>query len=92
MTKSEKTLCQKEKLLVLSNFYFCHYVFKKPSAAEVSESVYMGERVNMSFLAFSQKHATQHYFHSWLACILKINETSHYDLCQSLERITPARL
>ena len=24
---------------------FCHYVFKKPSAAEASESVYMKERV-----------------------------------------------
>ena len=41
-----KTLCQKEKLLVLSNFFFCHYVFKKSSAAEVSKSVYMRERVN----------------------------------------------
>ena len=37
---------QKEKLLVLSNFFFCHYVFKKLSAAEVSESIYMRERVN----------------------------------------------
>ena len=37
----------KEKLLVLSNFFFCHYVFKKPSAAEASESVYMRERVNI---------------------------------------------
>ena len=36
---------QKEKLLVLSNFFFCHYVFQKPSAAEASESVYMRERV-----------------------------------------------
>ena len=36
---------QKEKLLVLSNFFFCHYVFKKLSAAEASESVYMRERV-----------------------------------------------
>ena len=41
-----KTLCQKEKLLVLSNFFFCHYVFKKLSAAEASESIYMRERVN----------------------------------------------
>ena len=30
---------QKEKFLVLSNFFFCHYVFKKPSAAETSKSV-----------------------------------------------------
>ena len=45
MTKSGKTLWQKEKLHVLCNFFFCHYVFKKPSAAEASESVYMRERV-----------------------------------------------
>ena len=41
-----KTLWQKEKLLVVSNFFFYHYVFKKLSAAEASESVYMRERVN----------------------------------------------
>ena len=35
-----------EKLLVLSNFFFFHYVFKKLSAAEASESIYMGERFN----------------------------------------------
>ena len=29
----------------MSNFFFCHYVFKKLSAAEASESVYMRERV-----------------------------------------------
>ena len=40
-----KTLWQKEKLLDLSNFFFCHYVFKKLSAAGASESVYMRERV-----------------------------------------------
>ena len=27
------------------NFFFCHYVFKKPSATEASESIYMSERV-----------------------------------------------
>ena len=43
--KKWKTLWQKEILLVLRNFFFCHYVFKKPSAAEASESVYMRERV-----------------------------------------------
>ena len=46
MTKSEKkTLWQKEKLHVLCNLFFCHYVFKKLSAAEASESVCMRERV-----------------------------------------------
>ena len=39
------TLWQKLKLLVLSNFFFCHYVLKKLSAAEASDSVYMRERV-----------------------------------------------
>ena len=34
-----------EKMLVLSNFFFCHYVFKRPSAAEASESAYVRERV-----------------------------------------------
>ena len=45
MTKSG-TFWQKEKLLVVSNFFFCHYVFKKLSATEAAESVYMRERVN----------------------------------------------
>ena len=40
-----KTLWQKEKFLVLSNFFFCHYVFKNQSAAKASESVFMRERV-----------------------------------------------
>ena len=29
----------------IARFFFCHYVFKKLSAAEASESVYMSERV-----------------------------------------------
>ena len=33
----EKHCDKKEKLLVLSNFFFCHYVFKQPSAAEASK-------------------------------------------------------
>ena len=33
----------------MCNFFFCHYVFKKLSAAEASESVYMRERVNREF-------------------------------------------
>ena len=31
--------------IVLSNFFFCHYVFKKLSAADASESIYMRERL-----------------------------------------------
>ena len=49
MTKSGKHCGKKEKLHVLCNFFFCHYVFKKPSAAEASESFYMRERVNHPF-------------------------------------------
>ena len=39
MTKSGKK-CGKGR-----NFFLCHYVFKHPSTAEASESVYMRERV-----------------------------------------------
>ena len=41
------TLWQKEKLHILCNFFFCHYVFKKPSAAKASESIYMREKVKL---------------------------------------------
>ena len=37
----------------MSIFFFCHYVFKKPSAAEASERVYMRERVNTAADNFS---------------------------------------
>ena len=56
MTKSGKH-CGKRRMLALSNFFFCHYVFKKLSAAEASESVYMRERVNDSLIIkYSWKH------------------------------------
>ena len=45
-----KTLRHKKKLHVLSNFFFCHNVFKNLSAAEVSGSVYRMERVNIGFV------------------------------------------
>ena len=48
MTKSGKH-CDKEKLLVLSDFLFCHYIFKKQFTAEESESIYMRERVKDDF-------------------------------------------
>ena len=44
-----KTLWEKDKLLVLSNFFFCHYVFKKPSSAKASESVYTREEINLFY-------------------------------------------
>ena len=37
----------------MCNFFFCHYVFKKLSAAEASESVYMRERVKFIYCKFS---------------------------------------
>ena len=35
-----------ENIVAKSNFLFCHFVFKKPSAAGVSESIYMSEMFN----------------------------------------------
>ena len=45
MTKSGKHCGNRRNCL--SNFFICHYVFKKPSAAEASESIYISERVKM---------------------------------------------
>ena len=44
MTKSGKH-CGKRKNYY---FFFCHYVFKKLSAAEASEIIYMRERVKIN--------------------------------------------
>ena len=44
--KVENILAKGE--IAQNNFFFCHYVFKKLSAAEASESVYIRERVNDS--------------------------------------------
>ena len=41
---------QKEKLLALSKFFYCHYVFKKPSAAEALKRVYIKARVNKLYV------------------------------------------
>ena len=41
-----KTLWQKEKLLVLRNFFFRHDVFQKSSAVDASKCVYREERDN----------------------------------------------
>ena len=45
MTKSGKHCDKRRNCSFLAIFFFYHYVFKKPSAAEASESVYMRERV-----------------------------------------------
>ena len=59
---------QKEKLLVLSNIFFCHYVFKKPSAAEASESVYMRERVKKNMQGNNCNHDNIFLVLSWINC------------------------
>ena len=41
-----ENIVAKAEIARLCNIFFCHYVFKKPSAAEASESVYMRKRVN----------------------------------------------
>ena len=61
MTKSGKHCEKKEKLHVLCNFFFCHYVFKKPSAAEASESVYMRERVKSVSYNINNKSAGEEF-------------------------------
>ena len=45
-----KALWQKKNLMIMNNFFFCHYVFKKLSAVEVSESVFMRERVKLNYI------------------------------------------
>ena len=44
--KIVENIMAKEKLHIMSNFSFCHNFVQKASAAEVSESVYMRERVD----------------------------------------------
>ena len=58
MTKSGKH-CGKRR-----NCTFCHYVFKKPSAAEASESVYMRERVKVVII-FGNKKNTKVLLHGY---------------------------
>ena len=40
-----ETIVAKGEIARFEQFFFCHYVFKKSSATEASESVYMRERV-----------------------------------------------
>ena len=49
-----ENIVAKEKIARLEHFFFlsCHYVFKKRSAAEASESVYMRERVKRTILMY----------------------------------------
>ena len=46
MTIKVENIVAKGEIARFEQFLFCHYVFKKTSAAEASESVYMRERFN----------------------------------------------
>ena len=48
MTKSGKHCDKRRNCMLCAISSFCYYVFKKPSAAEASESVYMRERVKLT--------------------------------------------
>ena len=70
-----KTLCQKEKLLVLSKFFFCHKVFKSCLLQRhQSESVCMWERVNI--VVKSKNPCFKMMFYTEVASDRRIN--SHY--------------
>ena len=53
-----ENIVTKGEIALLCNFLFCYYVFKKPSAAEASESVYMRERVKKSHNSPKKKSPT----------------------------------
>ena len=79
MTKSGKHMWKRGKLLVLGNFFFCHYVFKNPSAAEASESVYMRERVKLTWRII---------VHLFTACLLTGNIHTQRKYLQTRKRYT----
>ena len=47
-----QNIVAKRKVLITSNFFFCHFVFKKLYAAEVLERVYSRERVKNNCLTW----------------------------------------
>ena len=67
--------------LVLSNFFFGHYVFKKPSAAEASESGYMWKKVKLLKMAqnlktnktYKSKYSISNVSKSFEDCSMKLN-------------------
>ena len=70
MTKSGKH-CGKR---ILSKFFFCHYVFKKPPDAEASESVYMRERVNpFSYGRLARRHLNKSNCRTH-ACLVRVKK------------------
>ena len=52
-----ENIMAKREIANLSIFFFCHYVFKKLSAAEASECVYMRESVkdNIDLISYLSK-------------------------------------
>ena len=90
--KMEKTLWQKEKLHVLCNFFFCHYVFKKAVCCRgVGKRLYegMGQRSHYFIIAmfvnilFYNNHIFN-IFHEFTMCysnVLCFYITLFYMLC-----------
>ena len=66
-------------------FFFCHYVFKKSSAAKASESVYMREKVQSTILEIF--HIFSRHFQSRLlqiCCMLeRVKSEQMYKLIQT---------
>ena len=54
-----ENMVTKGEIARLSNFFFCRHVFKKPSAAEASESVYVWERVKFEALFLKHPYFNQ---------------------------------
>ena len=72
-------MVKKEKLLKTNNFFFCPHVFKKLSAGEVSESVYMRERLILVF--HSGKHSYQRTIEKGLKQSTKLLTLLNINLC-----------
>ena len=66
------------QLHVLCNFFFCHYVLKKLSAAEASESVFMRERVKYSVHLYNCISNTVIYYFLcfWWIIVYEFNKMS----------------
>ena len=59
----------------MCNLFCCHYVFKKPSAAEASESVYMRERVKLCRNVYCRRPWKT--FAPFPHCVLKKDDVAH---------------
>ena len=93
MTKSGKHCCKRRNGTFLCNFFFCNYVFKKPSAAEASESVYMRERVKITRVlegthVSSANKSLKDYLTESQRCYGKVISIRLYDCVDLLKQTT----